>query len=44
MSTPEAGGATVFPSVRVAQFPSRNDALFWCDIDLGDAWKVQDDN
>jgi len=29
LSTPEAGGATVFPEIKLTLFPSKGDAVFW---------------
>jgi len=29
LSQPEAGGATVFPELKLTLFPSKNDAVFW---------------
>jgi prolyl 4-hydroxylase len=32
LSTPEAGGATVFPELKISLFPSKNDAVFWFNL------------
>lgn len=32
LSQPEAGGATVFPRLKIALFPTKNDAVFWYNL------------
>lgn len=32
LSQPEAGGATVFPELKLTLYPSKNDAVFWFNL------------